>query len=116
METFLDCGIYYYYDDWLSYIYLFRDTLQIVQGLYEYQFTMSEQVDPTAILEELQWQIANLSAYMAELKHSVPLKLPSGVKVLTPEPFKGSADSESVLNFINSLENYFALVGLSDSK
>lgn len=40
--------------------------------------------------------------------------LPQGVKVPVPASFEGKCDGDSVKNFIDSLENWFQLVNMSD--
>lgn len=75
---------------------------------------MAEGGDPEVLLRNMQAQIVQLSAELATMKRG-PAQLPKGVKVPVPDPFKGSADGDSVQNFLEAMETYFKLVNMEDS-
>ena len=64
--------------------------------------------------DDLVRQITVMSAELAKLKEHPTVSMASSVKLPLPPPFKGACDGDSVKNFLDSLDNWFEMVSMTN--
>lgn len=72
----------------------------------------------SASILDQQWadalaQIARLTSELGRVASRGAIGLPSSINVLVLDNFEGAMDADFVVNFINALNQYFVLIGLT---